>query len=1025
MNTLFKFFGTWCLVFSLPFFGPCLWGQSTYFVNVNVPGGNEDGSSWEHAFPDLRDALDVAFYGDQIWVAEGVYFPTDGFIRDVGFHLKNGVKMFGGFNGTEAALTDRDWELHPTILSGDIGIPGDSTDNSFSILLIGVSDTTTQVDGFVFRGGVANGLLGDENSPAQSGGAIHIDGGSGFAFPRIHHCRFENNFARFDGGAVFAGGSFWGSFAPQFHNCVFTTNRCGRNGASIARMGGSETEIKNDFSHCLFQNNQAGHDGGGVFIQEFDISDTIEFTDCNFMNNTAVEQGAGISIWGSTTEGSKILVKNCEFDHNSATNGEGVDFHYIGTNLLNLNFLDIDHCLFHHAQPSTHESIYVDGLNVLSIPSFVRVKNCTFKDNQITPLTLLGYNWDSLVIENNLIENNTANGTMVHWEGTEICRIVNNSFVGNAPSAVNPTTIGVFSGNFTDHITFANNILFDNLLRYDGLLRTSGIDTLTNCLIWNRLDTTTNDIPFGDLVDTFNIYVRNSIIIVDELFGSFETLGATHIYLENTAITSATCPVLPGPIPPTSDPNHPFVFCGNGVLFDPLPLLADTAAGNYALAHCSPARNAGENSFLANLNLGKDFLNKPRILEATVDMGPFETPPFDLDIDNVTDISCDSGTEAGTLIINAQSACAPFVLSFGDTAIMAGTSPITIENLPAGHYEITLTDAQGRTDQVSADIIIPAPLTVEALPSSEVDCETGTGVNATAVYSGGAGKVAYLWSTGSSSAWILDQPIGTYAITVTDALGCTAVDTFEITANGSLEILGEAQNTNCPGGTDGSAAATSANGNPPFVWLWENALTDSTLSNLPSGTYAVTITDANGCSGEAAIEIMEPAPIETEAVITHSTSTSAPDGAIAVTQTTGGTPGYSYEWDTGETTPSIANLPPGEYSLTVTDAAGCSQVFTYTVELHVATSQVLGGAIFEIFPNPVSAGRQIWLRSEVAEAEVFTASLFDIYGRAVFAKNISPTGGLSSFEMPKVAGTYLFVLENEKGDRAIFRVVAR
>ena len=84
-------------------------------------GGTGDCSSWENAC-DLQDALGDAETGNEIWVAEGTYYPTDSTDRTVSFKLKNGVALYGGFAGTETARDQRDWVVNPTILSGDLGI---------------------------------------------------------------------------------------------------------------------------------------------------------------------------------------------------------------------------------------------------------------------------------------------------------------------------------------------------------------------------------------------------------------------------------------------------------------------------------------------------------------------------------------------------------------------------------------------------------------------------------------------------------------------------------------------------------------------------------------------------------------------------------------------------------------------------------------------------------------------------------------------------------------------------------------
>jgi autotransporter family porin len=148
------------LLFTFFFLSTALSAQIIY-VDQDATGQN-DGSSWTNAYTDLNEALDVAQYGDSIWVAEGVYFPTDDNDRTQHFTLRSGVKLIGGFTGTETEKTQRDWETYLTILDGDIGVPGDSTDNSYSVIHILPCDSTTWLDGFVVQHGQADSnFIGD------------------------------------------------------------------------------------------------------------------------------------------------------------------------------------------------------------------------------------------------------------------------------------------------------------------------------------------------------------------------------------------------------------------------------------------------------------------------------------------------------------------------------------------------------------------------------------------------------------------------------------------------------------------------------------------------------------------------------------------------------------------------------------------------------------------------------------------------------------------------------------------------
>jgi hypothetical protein len=146
---------------------------ATTIIYVDIDAtGSSDGTSWEDAYPLLQMALDEASAQPgtdiEIWVAEGTYYPDDGpghvqDSRDESFRIQyNNVQLYGGFAGTESIREARDWSSNVTILSGDIGTSGTSSDNSYHVLYLdGVTNTPinakTVIDGFTITGGSASG----------------------------------------------------------------------------------------------------------------------------------------------------------------------------------------------------------------------------------------------------------------------------------------------------------------------------------------------------------------------------------------------------------------------------------------------------------------------------------------------------------------------------------------------------------------------------------------------------------------------------------------------------------------------------------------------------------------------------------------------------------------------------------------------------------------------------------------------------------------------------------------------------
>ena len=126
------------------------------------PGGTGDCTSWANAC-ELQTALTSASAGGEIWAAAGTYTP--GTSRDDTFQLVSGAALYGGFTGTETSREQRNWETNITTMSGDIGVAGNNSDNSYHVVTGSGVDATAILDGFTVSGGNADGVY-----PALGGG---------------------------------------------------------------------------------------------------------------------------------------------------------------------------------------------------------------------------------------------------------------------------------------------------------------------------------------------------------------------------------------------------------------------------------------------------------------------------------------------------------------------------------------------------------------------------------------------------------------------------------------------------------------------------------------------------------------------------------------------------------------------------------------------------------------------------------------------------------------------------------------
>ena len=249
-------------------------------------GGHGDGTSWENATGNLSQALLAAEEGTQIWVAAGTYQPTNTTDRSAAFVIPSGVAIYGGFNGTETALDQRDVQANPTILSGEIGQPGPA-DNSYNVIYMSGVNEHTILDGFVITGGNAN-LDAKEGDRTRSGGGMYI-GNS--VRPQIINCTFTSNLAR-DGAAIYINGRT-GECSPQFFSCVFKENEAGLDGGAVYNDGRQSGLSNPAFVNCEFYRN-VGTYGGAICSASDSGVCNLTMEGCSFIENVAFLRGGAI-----------------------------------------------------------------------------------------------------------------------------------------------------------------------------------------------------------------------------------------------------------------------------------------------------------------------------------------------------------------------------------------------------------------------------------------------------------------------------------------------------------------------------------------------------------------------------------------------------------------------------------------------------------------------------------------------------------------------------------------------------------
>ena len=285
-------------------------------------GSHGDGSSWHMAFGGLQHALSIAIEGDEIWVASGVYHPTQNNDRDVAFLIPSGVKLLGGFAGNESSSAYRDFTLNRTILSGEIGSPVTDADNSFTVVVFWNASPQTVLDGFEISGGNANNPVQGIN-PSNCGGAIFNDGSRSASSPTISNCQFKHNRAFF-GGAIYNNALEGNCSMTRILNCEFLENDATIEGGAVFNQGSDNGLCNLTIRNCNFEGNQASY-GAGIFNIANNYGKTNPVVEnCTFNRNGATIRASAIYNASTNFGESAPVMSGCTFDNNSEMVGGNI-----------------------------------------------------------------------------------------------------------------------------------------------------------------------------------------------------------------------------------------------------------------------------------------------------------------------------------------------------------------------------------------------------------------------------------------------------------------------------------------------------------------------------------------------------------------------------------------------------------------------------------------------------------------------------------------------------------------------------
>jgi gliding motility-associated-like protein len=299
--------------------------------------------------------------------------------------------------------------------------------------------------------------------------------------------------------------------------------------------------------------------------------------------------------------------------------------------------------------------------------------------------------------------------------------------------------------------------------------------------------------------------------------------------------------------------------------------------------------------------------------------------PLAITFTNQTNVSCFGGNNGS--ITGIGSGGTP---NYTYSWMPGSLSGATINNLAAGTYTLTLTDAHTCTKQSTITITQPvAPVSV-AVSSFSNTCHGGSNGSVSANASGGTGPYSYSWMPGNlNGSPVNNLPAGTYTVTATDSKGCTQTNTVTVTQPPSITITTSAINSTC-GNSNGQASASASGGVGPYTYTWmPGGVASATITGVPSGSYSVNVNDANGCFAMQIQNVNDnTGPSATIFGVTDVTCNGGSNGSATVA-VVGGAGTISYTWSPlGGNGPVATGLPAGTYVVLVQDSNGCQALAT-------------------------------------------------------------------------------------------------
>lgn len=302
----------------------------------------------------------------------------------------------------------------------------------------------------------------------------------------------------------------------------------------------------------------------------------------------------------------------------------------------------------------------------------------------------------------------------------------------------------------------------------------------------------------------------------------------------------------------------------------------------------------------------------------------------------ITNIDC-QGTEFGSINLTVTGSDGPFNYIWSNDAVSED-----VTRLSAGDYIVNVTAKNGCSETATYTVTSPSEILLEII-TEDTNCNTNEG-SATVVASGGEPGYTYLWSNGSAETVVNELYSGIYYVTVTDALGCSAIGVATINDIGGPVVEVESvADVSCYGGSTGAVSLAVSGGATPYTYLWSNGATTEDINNVRAGIYEIEVKDIEGCRAIESIKISEPEPLSIQMEIVQASCGQSNGSAKVIVK--GGVSPYSYVWSTSATGNQISNLNLGAYTVTASDDNSCSITKHFSVS-EIGAPTVIVDSVF-------------------------------------------------------------------------------